>query len=80
MSDNGEWISVRDYLPEEGKVVLVYDANQWCEQAVSMWREGSSNVGYYTGEGWMASGHEADPTHWMPLPAPPAAAQEAHDL
>ena len=76
MADIVEWISVRDYLPEEGKVVLVYDANEWCEQAVSMWREGSSNVGYYTGEHWMAGGHESNPTHWMPLPTPPAAAGE----
>jgi hypothetical protein len=78
MSDiAGEWISVRDYLPEQMKVVLVYDASQWCEEAVSMWQEGSANVGYCTGEGWIAGGHESNPSHWMPLPTPPTDALAA---
>lgn len=65
--DNGEWISVKDRLPENGIVVRtkIHDENgsrneQELKRSGNLWflPDGSMYV-YYT------------PTHWMPLPEPP---------
>ena len=58
-----EWISVKERLPEETYLVLVWDND--CDQVAiaSLQRDGS-----WCGDGvWK----DANVTHWMPLPEPP---------
>ena len=53
----GEWISVKDRLPEREQLVLAYNVGM-CESKEDM----------RICHGWSAS---KIATHWMPLPEPP---------
>lgn len=61
-----EWISVKDRMPEEGEVVLVYNA-----------KLDSMYVDYplYLGEPKLH--FDAGVTHWMPLPQKPESEVDA---
>ena len=55
-----EWISVKDRLPEIGKLALVYGSS------------GSMTVArHVAGNEWVVPGIFSRVTHWMPLPEPP---------
>ncbi|WP_419716272.1 DUF551 domain-containing protein [Acinetobacter modestus] len=63
-----EWISVEDRLPDRNRVIVLT-------------KNGSVGIGRYTPENkfsdwslWCCCGN---PTHWMPLPAPPK--EHSHD-
>ena len=58
----GEWISVRDHLPEECVHVL----------CCTMTKKKTQNIiiGYYA-DGFWRVGMNSNVTHWMPLPEPP---------
>ena len=59
-----EWISVKDKLPDDDTIVLVY-APQSGEPA---------RPGYHHGDEWRwetSDCIEYDVTHWMPMPEPP---------
>ena len=54
-----DWISVKDRLPENEDEVLIY--------------MGHYEVGWYSREVWRGVDEwRLEPTHWMPLPEPPA--------
>lgn len=54
------WVSVKERLPENLQKCLTYS------------RLSGFKIGCYTEVGFiMAPGYCAEPTHWMPLPAPP---------
>lgn len=56
----GEWISVKDRLPEPGSPALVYGS------------AGAMTVARYTaGNIWLVPGIFSVVTHWMPLPKAP---------
>lgn len=55
-----EWISVRDRLPEQYAVVIVYDGEQVGEAEFN-------GVDF----GWTENEDLAFATHWMPFPEPP---------
>ena len=61
---SGDWIPVTERLPEVRKVVLGY-SDEW---AIPF-----AVLEYFGGrDPWVdAEGFFAEPTHWMPLPAPP---------
>ena len=70
---SGEWIPVTERLPEKGCAVLGFRAKNthWGDDAYGMaWREIDDESD--PGLRWNESGR---PTHWMPLPAPPADAK-----
>lgn len=63
-----EWISVKDRLPEKGKLVLIWTGNDDRRPAIFLayldddgqeWVDGD----YYTGAEYV--------TYWQPLPEPP---------
>ena len=63
--DKSEWVSVKDRLPEIGKVVLAFGTR-------------SATTGMYQGtmanrpDVWMWKNHTPKHvSHWMPLPTPP---------
>lgn len=63
----GEWISVKDRLPEDGQEILIYvtvPGNMPIQVATCI--DGD-------GELWLDSGYSFgdDVTHWMELPEPP---------
>jgi len=69
----GEWVSVKDRLPEREVWVIGYKEGQskddWTHPI-------DQRIMYYTGpgewSGWMKdTGYTFTPTHWMPLPSPP---------
>jgi hypothetical protein len=62
------WISVKERLPEVGQRVLVYDKSVRSVLVAELY------IGSVTGcLGWTSdAAGVAIPTHWMPLPAPPA--------
>lgn len=64
-----KWISVKDRLPDEGKLVLTFNAEQkgyddYCLDYVILIN--TEPTGYI----W-ACDLNYDVTHWMPLPEPP---------
>jgi hypothetical protein len=57
----GEWISVKDRMPEEGVDVLVYG---------EIWHNKKGiEVDFVKNGNFVAC--DEDVTHWMPLPTPP---------
>jgi hypothetical protein len=60
------WIPVTERLPDEGERVLVFD------KAFLQPEMGT----YYSTDGWVGDEIASlDPSHWMPLPAPPTNAK-----
>ncbi|WP_080396329.1 DUF551 domain-containing protein [Pseudomonas savastanoi] len=59
-----EWIPVAERLPKHGEVVLVYRNNAPMSEEMVV-----RTSFLYVGDYWSAW---SQPTHWMPLPAPPA--------
>jgi hypothetical protein len=80
--DAERWLPI-DSAPKDGTLVLVGELED-CGFVLE--RGGSSiqfyqNVARYEGGKWQAWGQNFQPTHWRPLPPPPAAAPsegEAH--
>jgi hypothetical protein len=65
----GEWISVEERLPEPDTFAIVATKDGVCEALYGLGGIESPNDPPY----WMVSGYgEVWPTHWMPLPEPPA--------
>lgn len=60
-----QWISVKDRLPNFDQTVLAYSGKEW----------GIGLAFLHDDEKWY--GDCGDVTHWMPLPAPPEAEDEA---
>ena len=60
-----KWISVKERLPEEGEVVLVFGGRS-IYTAIYGWR-----CGWYGWHKLNSKYHNCNPTHWMPLPEPP---------
>lgn len=59
LKSNG-WISVKDRLPETGRLALVYGS------------AGAMTIGRYIANNeWLVPGIFSTVTHWMPLPEPP---------
>ena len=63
------WISVKDYIPELMKDVLVYDARNKNMAVGSLWKKEDDSYFWKDSSGWMLTIGEV--THWMPLPEPP---------
>ena len=64
-----EWISVKDRLPDNTNVVLVYDLR--ISRGINVPK---IRFGFYFGNTWHRSegtGWKIDVSHWMPLPNPP---------
>ena len=65
-----EWISVEDRLPDDVVMVLMVGINKG--------PRGDYTTDMYTGwydrkvDEWVRWVHKFNPTHWMPLPAPPS--------
>ena len=55
-----EWISVKDQLPDDADLVLVYSE-----------RSGVRTDYYYNDEWEYYDRNQIEITHWMPLPEPP---------
>lgn len=74
----GEWVSVKERLPEPMTEVLV-EVNG---HRGSSWRNNHNLVAYITyGGAWLEERHGISPldvTHWQPLPQPPQA-DTGHD-
>jgi hypothetical protein len=75
-----KWIPVTERLPEEGREVIVFTPNSNRQKVKALARfiryEGASEFFWdmaYTGKGRCHT--ENAVTHWMPLPAPPAASE-----
>lgn len=61
----GEWISVKEKLPERGVLVLV-SGGDWVDAAMFQF-SGDLYPLFRHGSGYTSG----DVTHWMPLPSPP---------
>ncbi len=61
------WISVKERLPEDGELVLVYNAR---DDFLAVLEHDSSEYEspWHGGDYWL---DEDDVTHWMPLPELP---------
>lgn len=75
------WLPIETAPTETGRLgigqpILVTNGSQ---QAVVRWRESDSAGEDWWNEGWLIDGTGEDlaftPTHWMPLPEPPAKQQ-----
>ncbi len=76
----GEWISVKDRLPEKQDPVLVYvppcshNGEEYIGYVGMAYYTYSVNGGWWGGTDgsvYGAIGIIPNPTHWMPLPEPP---------
>lgn len=73
-----EWIKCSDRLPNGNQDVLLSDGQWFSVGYVSLRRSPPSESDWspsnveptYEGTGWVR--FDFKPTHWMPLPAPPA--------
>ena len=63
-----KWISVEEWLPDYGEIILCY--NRKTDQYELGSRHGDRTM-YLFGYGMVDMGDRDFPTHWMPLPAPP---------
>lgn len=65
------WIGVKDRLPEDGQLVVIYDP----ENQPTVWpsKYDKKNGVFLSCEGWF---EQEEITHWMPLPLPPAAPKD----
>jgi hypothetical protein len=66
------WISVKDGLPERGKKVLVWFANE-AEPYMDVWRYDGANQ-YFREK--PSKYPLRDVTHWQPQPDPPEVAKD----
>lgn len=62
---SAKWISVKDRLPEDGQEVLVFEEGTISTNCYSYNRVLSFRWDLYP------NGFNCNPSHWMPLPAPP---------
>lgn len=62
------WISVKERLPEPGKVVLLYDKNSIRNYVIGWMRthKGYNKSMWALSNGWV---EDKDITHWMPIPS-----------
>lgn len=62
------WISVKERLPEPGKVVLLYDKNSIRNYVIGWLRthKGYNKSMWTLSNGWV---EDKDITHWMPIPS-----------
>ncbi len=68
------WISVDDKLPELGTRCLIVESDGFieiCNYCKSFWNHPRNSVGFLNEQDEQPS--MCHPTHWMPLPEPPAA-------
>jgi hypothetical protein len=65
-----DWISVKDRLPEDDCLVLIYHTNFGYEaqQAVYAFHSDTNNWSDVNLDYWLEAN---DVTHWQPLPEPP---------
>ncbi|WP_170150081.1 DUF551 domain-containing protein [Kushneria sinocarnis] len=70
----GDWISVEDFLPNERDPILMVAINakggNYTTDIYAGWWRGSEIEN--SGENWARWPHDFEPTHWQPLPPPPA--------
>lgn len=73
-----EWQPI-ETAPRDGSAVLLYQKKPHAEVARYESDTNEIEVGFYSEEGWRVFGFHGDeserdfaPTHWMPLPQPPA--------
>ncbi len=64
-----EWISVKDKLPESETDVLMIDIDGWMVTCHFQIRKGGCNR---WNSGHCCGREPREPSHWMPLPKPPA--------
>lgn len=75
--EDDNWISVKDRMPEEGKLVLVYDEDEGVE--IASWHycpdldyeDEVLTENWITTTGYKSVLGDIDVTHWQPLPEPP---------
>lgn len=67
----GDWISVKDRLPETRHAVLVYTPHHKNIWAVSMHEDGNWYIWSPYGRVYLEPDWHGPITHWMPLPEPP---------
>lgn len=65
LNNSNGWISVKDRLPEDGQEVLVFEEGTISTNCYSYNRVLSFRWDLYP------NGFNCNPSHWMPLPAPP---------
>jgi hypothetical protein len=69
-----EWQPIAT-APRDGTWVLAHRAGDWTLPELVQWHQGVNHSYWQTMEyGWPTKSSQATcgPTHWMPLPAPPA--------
>lgn len=68
MAQQSPWISVKERLPEPGKVVLLYDKNSIRNYVIGWLRthKGYNKSMWTMSNGWV---EDKDITHWMPIPS-----------
>lgn len=66
--EQSPWISVKERLPEPGKVVLLYDKNSIRNYVIGWLRthKGYNKSMWTLSNGWV---EDKDITHWMPIPS-----------
>lgn len=72
MNGKPAWVNADEQLPEKQKdVLMLFDTGN---MAVGFWHDGDESLTFwcaYTDDGFYTD-CDAMPTHWMPLPKPPA--------
>ena len=69
-----EWQPIES-APKDGTEVILFGDAKWPQGVVPAYGDVSDCVstGYFSGGIWQFMGRIGKPTHWQPLPAPPAA-------
>ena len=71
------WISVKDRLPEEDGIYIVYANDEGCSYGEGIWYDRVVTCAEWAFNDWIwyEGSHEYSlcgiVTHWMPLPEPP---------